>query len=855
MQVTRIPIQLNLASNTPLVQFGFPAPLGMFHSLEQLSIEVDNNTLNSSAKTTAKWHDGSIKSVHITFHCSTENIDCFDVVIKQYVPDGLEDTDSLLVNSSGDSIVLKSHSFEFTYELHSTDFTFQCLKNKTQQMGTINLMDDSSLSLRPKFISYSTIKHNSLGCKAMTTVELIINGSFLDAKAQVSCLFQVNFTFYDASNHMSIKYTLHNPKAAKHANGHWDLGDRNSFFFKSLNLKLNTHESNPNISYWLESDQGKAIQSTGLTTINQNASGGINWNSPAHIDHSGKIPLETNGYTLCIDNKVVSSGSRATPIISIASDTFITQKNFWQNFPASISTKYNEVLFSLFPEKYNFHHELQPGERKTYEIWLAFGENKSHVNWVHNVNSTTMDKDWLNKSFLGQLFDTQNLKKDWENLIQKGVEGDNNFFEKRETLDEFGWRNFGELYADHETAGYQGTETFVSHYNNQYDPLYGFLKQYIVSGNAKWFELADDLAKHVVDIDIYHTTEDKVEYNGGLFWHTDHYLQAYTASHRSYSKHQPSDAYQDHAGGGGPGGQHCYTTGLMVHYLLTAHEPSKDAVLSLTHWIGNVYEGSGTCLELLLAFRNRQVAGLKNHFSGQYPLDRGVANYVVALLDSYELTNNIEYLSQAEQVLLFSFHPNEDINNRNLQNVENTWFYTVILQAVCRYLGIKERLHQLDDPFYYCRDSLLNFARWMTVFEVPYLTNPDILEYPNDTWTGQDLRKVHIFAAAYYYSDKSNPVYLDKALYFENDILNRLNSSSSKTYTRILALILQNYDALDFNKNKINISSFKGPGFVWPIARYEGRPALLALLTVILNRISKFSLMNEVNWLKKRLKK
>ncbi|MFQ3198184.1 MAG: hypothetical protein ACI81A_001905 [Paraglaciecola sp.] len=42
-----------------------------------------------------------------------------------------------------------------------------------------------------------------------------------------------------------------------------------------------------------------------------------------------------------------------------------------------------------------------------------------------------------------------------------------------------------------------------------------------------------------------------MEYNGGLFWHTDHYLQAFTSSHRSYSKSQASDAYQDHAGGGG----------------------------------------------------------------------------------------------------------------------------------------------------------------------------------------------------------------------------------------------------------------------------------------------------------------
>jgi hypothetical protein len=855
LQVTRIPIQLNRESNTPLIQFGFPAPSGMLLSLEQLSIKVDNNTLNSSAKTTAQWQDGSIKSVHITFHCSAENIDYFDVVIKEYKPDKLEDTDPLLINSSSSSIVLKSHSFEFTYEIHSTDFTFQCLKNNSPKKGTINLRDDSSLSLKPEFTSYSTFKHHSQGCKKMATVELIINGSFLNANAQVSCLFQVNFTFYDASNHMSIKYTLHNPKSAKHVNGHWDLGDQNSFFFKSLNLRLDTLENDPNISYWLENGQDKARQSTGLTTINQNASGGENWNSPVHIEHSGKNPLETNGYTLCIDNNVVSSGSRATPIISIASNIFITQKNFWQNFPASISTKNNEVLFSLFPERNGFCHELQAGEKKTYEIWLAFAEDKSHVSWVHKVNSTCIEKDWLNNSFFGQLFNVQNPKKDWDNLIQNGIEGDNNFFEKREALDEFGWRNFGDLYADHETASYQGTETFVSHYNNQYDPIYGFLKQYLVSGNAKWFELADDLAKHVIDIDIYHTTEDKDEYNGGLFWHTDHYLQAYTSSHRSYSKHQPSDAYQDHAGGGGPGGQHCYTTGLMMHYLLTAHEPSKDAVLTLTNWISNTYEGSGTCLELLLAFKNRHVAGLKNQFSGQYPLDRGIANYVVALLDSYELTNNFEYLTRAEKILQFSVHPNEDINNRNLQDVENTWFYTVFLQAVCRYLDIKERLNQLDDSFYYCRDSLLNFTRWMTIFEVPYLTNPDILEYPNDTWTGQDLRKVHIFAAAYYYSAKSSQVYLDKALYFENDILNRLNSSSTKTYTRIMALILQNYGALDFYTNKTNIPSFKCPRFGWPKAHYEGKPILLGFISMMLNRISKFSLMNEVNWLKTRLKK
>ena len=126
--------------------------------------------------------------------------------------------------------------------------------------------------------------------------------------------------------------------------------------------------------------------------------------------------------------------------------------------------------------------------------------------------------------------------------------------------------------------------------------------QWLLSGDPRWFELADDLAKHVADIDVYHTSDDKPEYSGGLFWHTDHYVQAYTASHRTYSKHQPSGVYDDHAGGGGPGGQHCYTNGLTLHHLLTGYTPSRDAALSITQWVTNyyyVYEAP--CLRLKIA--------------------------------------------------------------------------------------------------------------------------------------------------------------------------------------------------------------------------------------------------------------
>ena len=46
--------------------------------------------------------------------------------------------------------------------------------------------------------------------------------------------------------------------------------------------------------------------------------------------------------------------------------------------------------------------------------------------------------------------------------------------------------------------------------------------------------MMSELAAHVVDIDLYHTTQDKSAYNGGMFWHTYHYGDADTATHRTF---------------------------------------------------------------------------------------------------------------------------------------------------------------------------------------------------------------------------------------------------------------------------------------------------------------------------------
>ncbi|MCF2947740.1 hypothetical protein L0668_06460 [Paraglaciecola aquimarina] len=852
MQEIRIPVTAFCKHSPPLVQFGLPIPNGILKSFSQMSVELGGVKIEASAQATSMWHDNSIKSCHITIYPSEKTLDNLEVIItSEQIKNAPSIEDTFSLDISQQLVCFKTEHTAFSYDLMNCCFELCNINGLNTQQGSITLSDSNNTILVSKNLSLQIVRKQCLLTSKHTDIELIITGSFSDHNGQVDCLFTITFAFFNHGQILNIKYNLHNPKAAEHKGGLWDLGDPNSFNFNNLSLKLDNTEAQP-LEYSTSLDEELSSIENEAICISQHASGGDNWQSPVHVDKSNKVPLTKNGFDVTQQDQLIATGSRATPTLRFANRLQLTQTHFWQNFPSSITAHNQSISFDFFPAQKDSSYELQGGEKKTHEIWLSSIEN-DNLAWVHSPTSVKLPDTWLTKTHFAQLMSFSSVPPNWQTLINNSLDSNHNFFEKREQLDEFGWRNFGDLYADHETAEHTGKDIFVSHYNNQYDPVLGFLKQYLHSGDNRWFELADDLAKHVVDIDIYHTQKDKVEYNGGLFWHTDHYLQAYTSSHRSYSQHQPSDAYQDHAGGGGPGGQHCYTTGLAMHYMLTASEPSKQAVLTLTNWITHVYESSGTCLELLLAFKNRSLAGFKNHFTGQYPLDRGTANYVIALLDSFELTQEQDYLHRAEHVLKNSFHPNEDINSRNLEDVENTWFYTVLLQAVCKYLAIKESMHQLDDYFYYCRDSLLNFARWMTVYENPYLEKPDILEYPNDTWTAQDLRKVQIFAAAYYYSPIENIVFLNKAKYFQDDILNRLNSSATKTYTRIMVLILQNYGFLDLYKNKLEISPYKQVNFNWPKAEYEKKSLLSGALTQLLKRLSKLSIKSEVNWLKKRL--
>ncbi len=237
----------------------------------------------------------------------------------------------------------------------------------------------------------------------------------------------------------------------------------------------------------------------------------------------------------------VGKGLRALPVTWVGegeSGVSVAMTEFWQQFPKAVSADGEAMEIGLFPGSFPDLFELQGGEQKTHTFYIDVETSREALDWVREPMVPVACPEVIREAKVvsGLPLPGGPEKRRIANLTGNAASPAEAIFSRREIIDEYGWRNFGEVYADHESAYHRGDGPFVSHYNNQYDLIFCAYREFLVTGDPLWQRLASDLARHVIDIDIYHTELDREEYNQGLFWHTDHYLEAGTATHRSFSR-------------------------------------------------------------------------------------------------------------------------------------------------------------------------------------------------------------------------------------------------------------------------------------------------------------------------------
>jgi hypothetical protein len=216
------------------------------------------------------------------------------------------------------------------------------------------------------------------------------------------------------------------------------------------------------------------------------------------------------------------------------------------------------------------------------------------------------------------------------------------------------------------------------------------------------------------------------------------------------------------------------------------------------------------------------------------------------LLYLYNLTTRKSTLDRAGLIIKKTAHPQENIASRKLDDVENSWYYTIFLQSVIRFLFIKENSAQLDSTFYHVRDILLHYAEWMVEHEYPYLDIPEILEYPNVTWVAQDIRKAHIFFGAAYFNPAPGQAFIDQSDFYLDYVANTLVKEKGFGHTRILSILMQNLvPRVTTESKRAGVSENR------PDARKVNAPDYVFANTLWF-AIKRINLKAEINWISRR---
>lgn len=814
------------------ISVGVPMPRGQIFDPGQLSLfqkgYLDARSLQACSL--AMWPDGSLKWVLLDFHVSLNAGET--VVFVLSMGHSIPPRPTPPIESEEGRLAVDSNAARFVLP---TRGEFRISEVWT---GQGSLLGESGVSCRltgesEDHVYLPQIQTHEIVRAGPVRTEIAWKGRFKSRTEETSLNFESRLHLWAGNGMARLDFSITNPAPARHSGGLWDLGDPGSFLFQDLSFHIAAPALRDRKDLYRTQGEKSLRQISakgekGLR-IYQDSSGGPNWRSPNHVNRHGEIPLSFPGYRVFNGEEIAEEGKRASPFVAWNgpdAGVGVGLFQFWQNFPKSLDADENGITVRLFPGCFGDIHELQGGERKTHTLFFMFFDGnflEDELAWINTPLVPVIPPEWYEKAEVFPYFSASNSSPEpkFQKILESAIDGDRSFFRRREEIDEYGWRNFGDLYADHESVNHQGSDPFVSHYNNQYDCLCGMLFQFARTGRPEWRRLADDLARHLSDIDIYHTRLDRPEYNRGLFWHTDHYRPAGTATHRAFSAQNvpPEGGY-----GGGPSLSHLYSTGFLYHHWMTGSPGSRESALDLARFAGENLEMENRVLNHALRGTRRLKSELQSRLRGGelvqlvkvYELDgpgRASGNTLAALMNGYRLTGDPSFREQAESLIRRCVHLRDDLARRDLGDVENRWMYTVFLQALGAYLDTGRNWADKEGSgqniWDYARKSLLHYADWMVENEFLYLSRPEKLEYPNETWAAQELRKTNVllYAAKYASGPGKREQYLEKAQYFFREALGRLLDFDTHSLTRPVALLLQNGEMIrafgpDFSSGK-----------------------------------------------------
>jgi hypothetical protein len=771
------------------VTFGLPFPQGTLPTPDRLLLRgSDGKPLPLQTRLLDRWPDGSARWVLLDFDAADDPQANPPQLEIAETPVRLPLASRIVVSRVDRAVVVDTGGFTFRLNsgglAHFEVATAAAGPAPDATSGDLLVADESGISCQ--------FEIDRLDIEETGPIRAVVRAEGIVRRASGQRLVDAvgRYEFFAGRSIVRCAVSVSNPRGAHHDGGYWELGDSGSIYLRDVSFRFQLRPGASATRTFCSPEVGHPLREVDTPLdLYQDSSGGENWNSVNHVNRHGNVPLQFRGYRLTTGASA-TSGLRATPVVALQAGSraiVVAMEHFWQNHPKAIETTTDSVLIRLFPRHFGDVHELQGGERKTHTFFVGFDSaalTEEALAWFRDPVVAGAEPAWYCESGAIRHLTTAagDPSRDHVVLVNQAVEGETSFERKREIVDEYGWRHFGDIYADHESAFNRTGGLRVSHYNNQYDAIAGMACQYLKSGDLRWWAAFTELAAHVADIDVYHTDEDKSAYTRGYFWHTTHYVDAGRSTHRGYPR-------AEGVTGGGPSSQHNYATGFMLHYFLTGAPTSRDTALDLARWVVNMEDGRKTPLRWLTSGdTGLSTATGSELYAGP---SRGSGNSLRTLVNAFNLTGDATWLRHAERVIRRSIHPADDLEKRELTDPERRWFYMMFLHSLGEYLDVKAEHGELDFMYAYGRAGLLHYARWMAVNEYPYLEKPEKLEFPTETWAAQEMRKCDVFnLAAIHASGDERLRFRERAAFFFNYCTTKLGSMPTRGFTRPVVLLL-----------------------------------------------------------------
>ena len=322
-----------------------------------------------------------------------------------------------------------------------------------------------------------------------------------------------------------------------------------------------------------------------------------------YISQAGKFNYvngEDKGHTFSYSG--VGAGTKAPGWVSLdtgARHLTLMVKDFWQQFPNELKVNGKTLTAELFParsvgttantsapaptnaeyKRGNTLYFARNGGAKTYQLRMAFAAATPATTDIVNLNDSFQRHRldlmaapawYASSGVFGDLsvgtsstgttgYDAYLMKDIYEASIEK-VDGNATMY---------GWRDYGDRLRGGWTVQSDGVKV-PSFYNDTHVGANNFFKEFLRTGDQRWYQLAELSTQHFRDLDVSHGPRAGYWSTGG---------QAQPAGEIHAMSHENGDHQVRNLHWG-----HSHVSGMTDSYLLTGDKRSYDVVSEVAGW-------------------------------------------------------------------------------------------------------------------------------------------------------------------------------------------------------------------------------------------------------------------------------